>query len=343
MFLWNPHVVRCTKCELRQQLMTYVYSVQAAALVDHATSSQETSSLQMSHSQATSVANPAPVSETSELSTEQSMSAEGIGSVTHGRTLDGEEKSDAESDNSAAGHHRSPSNPAQNVRANESDSHFAPAHHSAANVSHDDTSASVSDVGVVKDVQIGALSSEHKQKIAVLSLIAGAAADSAAAGADLEPAAGADLEPAAGADLEPAAGADTSTNAEAHLPAAAEASASSDSSDDDASRNILHALRSDAGVPEQWQVVKASRKAPAHTSKASDRLTDRHGAAATEQGAGSNAKGRDRTYETHPGQTSCQNGTEASFVAGKPMRRSSSSASGLSWESASDALEGSDR
>ena len=335
MFLWNPHVVRCTKCELRQQLMAYVYCVQAAALVDHATSSQETSSLQMSHSQATSVANPAPVSETSELSTEQSMSAEGIGSVTHGRTLDGEEKSDAESDNSAAGHHRSPSSPAQNVHANESESNFAPAHHIADNVSHDDTSASVSDVGVVKDVQVGALSPEHKQKIAVLSLIAGAAADSAAAGAD--------LEPAAGADLEPAAGADTSTNAEAHLPAAAEASASSDSSDDDASRNILHALRSDAGVPEQWQVVKASRKAPAHTSKASDRLTDRHGAAATEQGAGSNAKGRDRIYETHSGQTSCQNGTEASFVAGKPMRRSSSSASGLSWESASDALEGSDR
>lgn len=293
--------------------------MQAAALVDHATSSQETSSLQMSHSQATFDANPASVSEPSELSAEQSTSAEGIGSVTHGRTLDGEAQSDAESDNSAAGRHRPPSNPSQNVCANESDSHFAPAHHSAANVSHDDTSASVSDVGVVKDVQVGALSPEHKQNIAVLSLIAGAAADLAAAEADSEPAAGADLEPAAGADT------------------------SSDSSDDDASRNILHALRSDAGVPEQWQLVKASRKAPAHSGKASDRLTDRHCAAATEQGAGSNAKGRDRIYETHSGQTSCQNGTEASFVAGKPMRRSSSSASGLSWESASDALEGSDR
>lgn len=85
--------------------------------------------------------------------------------------------------------------------------------------------------------QEGMLPSKQEQQVAVLSLLAGAAADSAAA-------------------------------------AQAASSHASANADVSSSGNVLDALRSDSGHSQQWQVVKTGRSRAPNASKAADRLAD---------------------------------------------------------------------
>lgn len=196
-------------------------------------------------------------------------------------------------------------------------------------------SSSASGIRTSGDSELGSLSSKQEQEIAVLSLIAGVAADAAAATVVSAPTAEAGSAAAENAVAVSAVQADSSAAALAYtaeadsaaptgadVAGAVEATTSSDSWDDSisASDNILHALRSDAGVPDQWQVVKAGRKAPSHPGKASERHSD----SSADQG-------------------SMLTGAEAACVASKLLRRSSSSASASSWESVSGVHDGPDR
>ena len=238
----------------------------------------------------------------------------------------GETHSDADSDHSTAGNSTSLHQAARRDSLAEASEAQLPA--AAGSVSSaslpEEPSAAATAVAVGSEAsRPSLLTSQQEQEIAVLTLIAGVAADSAAAV----------INPTA--EAASAAGADSA--------ATAEASTSGDSEDDDltASENILLALRGDARVSEQWHVVKAGRKAPSHPVKAADRPTDT--AALQDQANGSIAsltKAKDRPVVSTPSQAP---NIGADPLWGKSMRRSPSSASASSWESVAEAFEGSDR
>ena len=162
------------------------------------------------------------------------------------------------------------------------------------------------------------------QHVAVLSVLAGVAADPASALAQSDTCGG----PGASTQNGPSAFSEAGTSgAEERVAASRSASGSS--------IDIYDALRDDKPHVADWQLVKPNRKGSASSSKAA---SDRGGKSAASQQHGAASRGREKSAESQ--EAAHMNG-DASLVA-KPVRRSSSQASVSSWASA-ETTEGPDR
>lgn len=166
------------------------------------------------------------------------------------------------------------------------------------------------------------------QEVAVLSVLAGVAADPASAL----------TQPAAEEGTDPP-GQPASTAADQAVQSAEDVETSSRSGSD-GSLDVYHALREDKpNNTEDWQVVRPTKKAPSSKATHHDRppASQQHGTA---------TKGRDRLAESQV--SSHEAGQEGIYVNGepghaaRPVRRSSSQASVSSWASV-ETGEASDR
>lgn len=197
-----------------------------------------------------------------------------------------------------------------------------------------------------------ALASQVDQQVAVLSILAGAAADTASPLTHSQPSHPEPSRSSAHEDQlsqaddsadQPAQPVDqSSSTADVSVAGSLSSGPASESSFD-----IYDALREDRGDRDDWHVVKASRKSGLSTSKAVDKSTDLLGAPDQQQQVGMSHRGKDRLGE------SCLRGQEGAADAvhavngeaaqsGKSVRRSSSGASISSW-SAMEAGEAPDR
>ena len=202
-----------------------------------------------------------------------------------------------------------------------------------------------------------ALASQVDQQVAVLSILAGAAADTASPLTHSQPshpelsrssAHEDQLSQADDSADQPAQPVDqSSSTADMSVAGSLSSGPASESSFD-----IYDALREDRGDRDDWHVVKASRKSGLSTSKAVEKSTDLVGTPdqqqlPQQQQNGASHRGRDRLAE------SCLRGQEGAADAvhavngevaqsGKTVRRSSSGASISSW-SAVEAGEAPDR